>query len=523
MPKRFRKNFITYKSKKDYFFNFFFFKLKKLFLDKNEKLFFEQKINLNKSRNKILGNKKIVILQMMPHHYYLLHFHFILKDKRFEDMQIVGLWTNLVFHKPGPFSFLVFIWDTVYNYFLKRKWYKLYKKIGVKHYFDLNDNNIKSNFLNCSHKFFNRYFQNLSRENIKKIKYKKINIGNEVYDTFLRYYGRCSIYTKDLPIIYKIMNISKYSYESLDYYYKKNKNKIAYYFTSDHSYIQSGLASKYFISKNVKVIGGTNTNSYLNFYNKFPHGRQYENYYKIFQKLQNKKKKINISKKFILKSNSKFLLRKHPKNNLPIKKINKKIDVVIFLPDFVDSPHSQGWLVFSDFAEWIESTLSYFEKKKLNVAVKPHPSSRYASLVYESYLKRKFKKKIIWLSSSQNNSEIFKTDLLFGISPVGSITYGLALNKKIVINIGRNPFMSFKYSYCAKNKKDYFNLIEKGIKGKLKVDKINENRILSSIYMFFLYQYDYFPVLSRKIKLFEYNDHNSNILKKVIDKKLLNI
>ena len=160
----------------------------------------------------------------------------------------------------------------------------------------------------------------------------------------------------------------------------------------------------------------------------------------------------------------------------------------------------------------------------MNIAIKPHPVSRYASLVYERYLEEKYKnKRIYWLSYKEDNRRLLKKDILFGISPSGSMTYNLAFNKKIVINVGRNPYMSFKFSYTPKNKKEYFDLIDKGIKNKLKIVKDNKNKVLASLYMFFLYQNDYFPVLSRKIKLFEYHDNTSNILKKIIKKKLINI
>ena len=46
--------------------------------------------------------------------------------------------------------------------------------------------------------------------------------------------------------------------------------------------------------------------------------------------------------------------------------------------------------------------------------------------------------------------------------------------------------MSFKFSYTPKNKKEYFDLIDKGIKNKLKIVKDNKNKVLASLYMFFI-------------------------------------
>ena len=47
-------------------------------------------------------------------------------------------------------------------------------------------------------------------------------------------------------------------------------------------------------------------------------------------------------------------------------KINKKFDVIIFLPDFADAPHCYGNLVFDDFSDWIEETLEFLKLKKFN-------------------------------------------------------------------------------------------------------------------------------------------------------------
>ena len=227
---------------------------------------------------------------MVPIHYWLLHYHYILKNERFKDFKIIGIWPHYVFPKPGILSPLKFLIDYLFNFFEMRKWSRLYNKIGVEVYFELNPFKLRSYFFNSNTAFFNRYYKKLNVKNISKIKYHNIELGNEIYDTYLRYYNKAGITKKDMKHVYSILNLASYSFFKLEEFYKKNKNKISYYITSNISYIQSGLPAKFFISKNIKVIGGTDTNSYLNYYNKNKYGRNFEDYNKIYLKLKNKKK-----------------------------------------------------------------------------------------------------------------------------------------------------------------------------------------------------------------------------------------
>ncbi len=177
--------------------------------------------------------------------------------------------------------------------------------------------------------------------------------------------------------------------------------------------------------------------------------------------------------------------------------------------------------MFNDFSEWVEETLNFLINRNLSIGVKPHPMSRYSSLIYEEKLKNKYKDKIIWLNPGENNYNLIDQNIKFIVSPSGSLTYACSLLKKIVINCGRNPYMSFNYSYTPKSKKEYFKLLKKGINNKLKITKNYKFKVLASVYMFFLHQFDYFKTVSREIDLFQFYNFEkpSNILNKIIKYK----
>ena len=397
----------------------------------------------------------------------------------------------------------------------------MYKKIGIYKIHDLNSN-FKSNLISYENSFIKKSLKNVDKNKINNIIFNNEKIGNYIYDTYLRYYNKITFSKKDKIILKKILTYVSFSYKNLNDLFQTYKKNIHYYLTSSHTYIQNGIPIIFFKKTGIKVIGGTKTTSYLINYNKNINGLDFENYSNIFKNLKNKKQKIKKAKKFIYTSSSNFLSRRlESKYNNDIKK--NDLDVLIFLPDFVDSPHGKGWLIFNDFGEWIEETLEFLVKKNIKVGVKPHPMSRYASLVYEERLKKKYQGKVKWLRNVKNNLKLYKKNILFALTPSGSVTYGLALQNKIVVNCGRNPYMSFKYAITPKSKKEYFKILDKGINNKLKKVKISKNNIFASIYMFFLHKTDFFETLSRKINLFQYLNFEkpSKILKHITMNKMV--
>lgn len=509
MPRKLRKGQTVY-SRTDYLIKKIRNLKKNFVCDKNELYFLK---NFRTQKN--ITKKNITVIQMQASHYYLAHFSQIIKNEKFSESEFIGLWTNIVFYKKGRFAFLKFCYDYLNDHLLKRKWVKLYRKIGIDLHYNLNSN-LVSNLFPMKNRFVQRALKNLTSEKINKIKYKNKIVGCHIYDTFLRYYNKVSFNQSDKSNIKVILSHTVFSFDNLEKFYQKYKKNIKYYITSDHTYIQNGIPLNFFNKKKIKIIGGSKTNSYIKHYNKISNGMNFENYFKIFKSLSNKNKKINEAKKFIYNSNSKLLSKKLDRSiNKKFRKF--KLDVLIFLPDFVDAPHGKGWILFNDSAEWIKKTLDFLIGKNIKIGIKPHPMSRHGSILFETEIKNKYKDKIIWLEKEKNNLNLFKQNILFGLSPSGSVTYGMALNNKIVINCGRNPYMSFKYAFTPRTKKEYFKLLELGLQKKLSMTKNYKYKVFASIYMFFIHNLDVFENISRKIKLYEHwNFQNqSKILKYV--------
>ena len=154
------------------------------------------------------------------------------------------------------------------------------------------------------------------------------------------------------------------------------------------------------------------------------------------------------------------------KSNL---KISKNIDVIIFLPDFVDAPHSSGGVfVFADFYDWIIETINFLNKfKNLNVAIKPHPNSRFTSRIFEEKLKRLIK--LYLVERTISNHSIFKKKTLSWYFSRGSVLFDLAYHSICPVAIGRNhnTYSFVKLLHLQKN--NIFHLLIKELKKSFKI------------------------------------------------------
>lgn len=491
-------------------FNFF---IEKYFLFYNLKLtILEKKVSKNCEFVKIDHNKKNIFFQLIPDYYYLCYYKALFNDSRFECYNKIGIWTDFLAtnSKTNFFLFILKrIYQVLYYFFLKKKWIQLYKVINYSKCINLT----KSDF------FYKKNFQNKNKNKIKKkinllsLKYKNILIGDLIYDTYLRFRNYPTIDFMDGFLNYLI--IKSYEINSdVNRLIKKYNPKI--YFTGYTTYMQNGLPTRFFLSRNIKVYSGKNyvklnqklTKSY------FSHHPNHKNFMSLFEKLNNKKKIIQFSKKNIAmkyNTNNKNIptyLKLNPyKQNQKLEKFFynklKNIKGVLFLQSFHDAPHSWGKMIFPDFYTWCVFTLNLIKKYKLPIAVKPHPNENFfvESLKMPNTIKRLKKryKDLVWLDERLNNKYIFKF-IKYGISASGSILFELALFNKIAISCGDHPGRYFNFAIEAKNQSDYKKLLTKPIKQFKKKTDLKSLYIFN--YMYYLHSRSSIPIKNKYLEKF---------------------
>jgi hypothetical protein len=176
-------------------FNRYLLKVKdfknRIFLNEIEKKFIKKNKNLQE-RN----SRKIIVVQITEDYFCLINTLFLLKNKKFSNYKLVGLWTSCLPRKKGFINFIKFCVYLFVDILIKLKWFKLYKSIGIEKIYNLN-NNFLSNLI-LSRTNFLKYNSSLkNKHQILNIKYQNLWVGDLIYDYYLRYFQKYTFHIND--------------------------------------------------------------------------------------------------------------------------------------------------------------------------------------------------------------------------------------------------------------------------------------------------------------------------------------
>ena len=431
-----------------------------LFFDKNEKNFIKAAKKLIENDNK--KKKGTVLISVINDYYYLCYLYCLYKDK-LKDYNLIGYWPHLVYteNKSGNklYKFLKKL-SPIYHYFLKKKWFTLYRSLGVKKIVDPDNLDkefyIKNNeniYLIQKKKILNKI---KNKKDILNIYYKKIYVGDLIYDTYLRFRNNPTIDLSDeflQKIIFKTINFF--------HVFKKISKKINYFYTPYSSYIVHGLPSRIFVNNNVRVITDGN-NQYNKILSKkdIYHVENYRKFRDEFSKLKNKNECRKLAqlyiKDYFFNSKTTSIYNYLKKNPFYQKKRSKfkNLDGVIFLPNFFETQREWGNIIFNDFYEWIFYTVYLIDKYKLKIALKPHPNINTInkeSITVIKEIKDKFPN-LMWIDPNESNHKIFNS-IKFGISSWGS-ALGACLFQKSSYLYGFSSWSILQLHICSKKYKE---------------------------------------------------------------------
>tara|TARA_B110000858_G_scaffold156726_1_gene179248 strand:- start:502 stop:2016 length:1515 start_codon:yes stop_codon:yes gene_type:complete len=485
--------------------------------DDNENFF----INKNKLKiKKFDSEKKNIFIEISQGYYYFCYYNNLLNSGKFDKYNIIGIWTH-VHHPLKKLKFLqpfVKFYYIFYNFFRKRKFYNLYRSIGVSKFLDISNTvyfKKKSLFLNNKKELFN-------------IKYQGIVVGDLIYDTYLRFRSFPTLRIRDefINLIYSKICII---YEKLELYRKNYKPK--FYFANATAYVDHGLLYRYFLKKKIPVVSGTISNSYnrLISLENIQGFYDFKNYKSNFKKLDKKNKRIresrlNLLKRFSGKNQFKIDAQymevdpysKNANYYFPKEEFKKKkIKGVLFLQDFFDAPAAWGQNIFEDFYLWTLYTLMIIKKYNLPIAIKPHPNAPYFytdTVKITNNLKKKYSD-LLWLNPKTSNKIIF-SNIEYGISATGSIIFELAYHKIKSLSCGRHPAEKFNFSINAKSKSDYKRLLINI--GKIKKNKFSKDDLYIFNYMHYLSDQNLFNLKTSYKEFKKNNFSKSSCLRKDI-------
>jgi hypothetical protein len=496
------------------------------FLDKNE-IFYVKKFckkNINKKYS-----KKIILYNSTADYYSLSFGYLLSKEEKYKELNFILFFPDLSFYNCSPYkNFFFFVLRFYYKnlllFIVNLKWKKLYKSFGSK-FISFNNYNIFRELKNIRKAQILKKKIKSSRELID-LRYKGIKVGDLVYDTYLRFKN---VPTVDLNNFFLIEILAKLINCFDNLIILKNKDyDISEFFTNQIAYIQHGLISRFLRKSGTDVKYTGAKSAYITNFNEknYFQAFNFRKFKTFFEKLKNKNKIILLSKKLLKKKFSGTIIPQENwmshavygsnKTNINL----KNIKVIIFLHCFIDCPTSRGKFLFLDFADWVNQVLNFFRDKNLQkyVAIKPHPHGKDGSKIYVEKLKKQYSD-FKWVNEKTPNNSIFNSKPLMGLSVLGTVLPEIAYHGIPSISAGTHPSMSFNFVFTPKTLKDYFKLINLGLKKKLNLPKNYKSEIYKYYYCDYIYDDpNNDDLLSKRILLKEWNFSNSDILKKFISK-----
>ena len=398
---------------------------------------------------------------------------------------------KIISYYPSSLGFINLLNIKLKNILLKNSIDYLYNKFGVT---ECVRPKLKTNYKT------NIYFKN--KNSIQNFKYKKILIGDLMYDEFLRSNNKITINLDD-------KNFSKHVKKTIElfefWYDYLNSNPVKSLVVS-HAVYNMGIIIRIAIKFNIPVYyTGPNGLYYFSKFNLSRHSKYiYKNYRTFFQKIKKnvksrilKQSKETLNTRFEGKKDIKLLLDRETKNKSFTKKIsfsenkknkNKKTKILIQAHQLNDAVHAYGKSIFPDFYEWLNCLGKLSEKTDFEWFIKIHPSEFKKNLIHFINFKKQYPKFKI-LNSSVSNSDLIEKKKIDLVTTVyGSGGHEFPLFGIPVINASNNgPHIGYNFNFNSKDKLHYIKLIKNS--DKLKHKKINNKKIYEFYALRFLMEY----------------------------------
>lgn len=341
-----------------------------------------------------------------------------------------------------------------------------------------------------------------SKESLINFKKDEVNIGIAVYDNYLRLYSKETVDMTDVRL-YEVFKQAILIYYTIEKFLNKH-NDIKAVVLGHAVYVNWKILSDYAISKGIDVYVSYNSRfPPLHYLNKnrglqtIDHSNLYTDYlslekgeqkdgYKKGEEFFRNRLSGAIDDGIIYMADSAYGTKKD-NEDLPLDSSKKTI--YIMLHSFFDSPHIYKDMVFPDFYEWCRQTFEFMQAthmyEEYNIVVKPHPNRIEGEDDIIEGLVRQYPF-IISLNGSESNNKIIDSEPSAILTVYGTVAAEFSFVGIPVITCGDNPGSSFNFSFQARNKEEYFDLLTNI--DNLSVTDEMKKEVCIFAYMYFLHQ-----------------------------------
>lgn len=315
-----------------------------------------------------------------------------------------------------------------------------------------------------------------------------VQIGDEVYETYLRMFNMPTVDVKGIKCRFTIFSALKYYLFFEDYFLKNN---ITASVLSHDIYISTGVLAKICWSKGIPVYLSSGVElkktSYPN--HKYSEFTRYRKYFQSISRgeqsagLEWAKNQLNKRLGGIVGvnmsySNKSAFVNKPLENQITP---SEKIKIVIATHCFFDNPRAYGGMLFNDFYEWICYLGVISNSTDYDWYIKCHPDFLPGTLEALNEIVTKYPKLRI-INPETSWHQLRHEGVSVVLTCYGSVGHELPLLGFKVINSGYNPHVAYRFNWHAKNLLDYENLLRN-------IENLGEICELESLYEFYYVHY----------------------------------
>jgi hypothetical protein len=488
--------------------------------DANEKAFIAT--GLSSQRNQTDGDPKKIAIQAPTDYYYLALYAQLISQLQQKDNYHVTAIGPIIYFPKAKLDLLYpirILYAIINFHFLKRKWMRLYKAIGINQFFNMDSLALHKR----PRLFFSAYkiWRGLkSKRDLLNLSINGIYCGDLIYDNYLRFMVKPTVSINSLNLLMEIYD-GICVIESTEKTAKENR--FLNYFASYSTYIHHGIPIRVFLKHDICIYTSASLQQKFKKLSAadYLHTVSHKDYYQTFKTLDNQPEKIAMCLKLLddrfkgVIDTATSYMKKSPyqKSADAEGTLGTKFDGIMFLHDFYDSPHAYSSMLFVDFYEWVKHTLDLIVKHNLNIGVKPHPNQTENSRRDIVRLKEQYPS-LQWIDPHTSNHKIINSGITFGISIHGTILHELAYHGINPVCAGDNPHTSYGFVHYPKTIADYDKMIVNFSSLELPLDY--REQVASFYYMHNIYHKDDFTLQNDVLTRYDLVGGSSELLVKVI-------
>lgn len=306
-----------------------------------------------------------------------------------------------------------------------------------------------------------------SKEELINLKLNGVQVGDLLYDTYLRFRPAPTVDLSD-PFLIELTEWMLVLHERIEKYLSENKIEVL--LTGYTSYISHGLLARLALNRGIAVFSlGAHNQLVVQATPSFPYNkRNFWRYREQFAALENPEAARSLARDYLQirfaggVDPATFYMKEsaYKFSDLPTgMELYSRPRGVIMGHDFFDSPHIYGKMLFPDLYEWAIFMLEKASESKGYFFYKPHPSSLPENKSIEADLEQRFPK-VKFLDKRVSNASLAKQGIDLAFTVYGTIAHEFAYQGVPVVTAGDNPHSDYKFSYQASSQTELAKIIQ---------------------------------------------------------------